>query len=175
MSQLPPPPDCHTSIIVFFMATRCNIKSCLACYTGTAFTTQHFESAVFIRHDHNSKQKMNKIFASQLKYSPYLHLDDDLIIMKHPLVPFSEETIKECDKTYTYIKDGEVVKTDGATLRLIHTPGHSTDHLVLTLQEENTIFSGDCVLGHGTTVCLIKLKYPTGPCISSKLFFLEVQ
>ena len=63
------------------------------------------------------------------------------------------------DKTYTYIKDGEVVKTDGATLRLIHTPGHATDHLVLTLQEENTIFSGDCVLGHGTTVCL---KYPTG-------------
>jgi glyoxylase-like metal-dependent hydrolase (beta-lactamase superfamily II) len=76
--------------------------------------------------------------------------------MKHPLVPFNDETISNCDRTYTYITDNEVVKTDGATLRLIHTPGHTTDHLVLKLQEENTIFSADCVLGHGTAVCPLK-------------------
>lgn len=73
--------------------------------------------------------------------------------MKHPLVPFTEETIPNCSKTYTYIKDNEEVKTDGATLKLLHTPGHTTDHLVITLQEENTVFSADCVLGHGTAVC----------------------
>ncbi|XP_028405953.1 endoribonuclease LACTB2-like isoform X2 [Dendronephthya gigantea] len=78
--------------------------------------------------------------------------DEDLLIMKHPLVPFQEETIPNCSKKYTYIKDNEEIKTDGATLRLLHTPGHTTDHLVLTLLEENTVFSADCVLGHGTAI-----------------------
>ena len=76
-----------------------------------------------------------------------------MTIIKHPLAPFKEESIGKCSKKYTYIADNEIVKTEGATLKLLHTPGHTTDHLVLTLQEENTVFSGDCVLGHGTAVC----------------------
>ena len=49
--------------------------------------------------------------------------------------------------------DGDaVVEADGVTLRAIHTPGHAPDHLCYYLEQEKALFTGDVVLGAGTTV-----------------------
>lgn len=51
-----------------------------------------------------------------------------------------------------YLKDEEEIEVEGATVKMHLTPGHAKDHLAMYLKEEDTLFSGDCVLGEGSVV-----------------------
>jgi endoribonuclease LACTB2 len=50
------------------------------------------------------------------------------------------------------VDDGSEIRTEGATLQAIWTPGHAWDHLCWYMPEEHALFTGDVVLGAGTTV-----------------------
>ena len=48
------------------------------------------------------------------------------------------------------IADTQIFSVEGATVRAVHAPGHSHDHMCFILEEENAMFTGDNVLGHGS-------------------------
>lgn len=50
------------------------------------------------------------------------------------------------------VRNGDAIQGDGWTLEAVHTPGHTSNHLCYALVEENSLFSGDHVMGWSTTV-----------------------
>jgi glyoxylase-like metal-dependent hydrolase (beta-lactamase superfamily II) len=47
---------------------------------------------------------------------------------------------------------GDTVRTGGCELRVIETPGHTSDSVCLLLEADSAVLTGDTVLGRGTTV-----------------------
>lgn len=72
----------------------------------------------------------------------------DLPVHKHPW-PGKDEAY---DIALEPVNDGDIISGDGYTLKAIHTPGHARDHICYYLEEEQALFTGDVILGVGTTV-----------------------
>ena len=49
-------------------------------------------------------------------------------------------------------KDGSIISADDWTIECVHTPGHTSNHLCFALLEENSMFTGDHVMGWSTSV-----------------------
>jgi glyoxylase-like metal-dependent hydrolase (beta-lactamase superfamily II) len=52
----------------------------------------------------------------------------------------------------TPVADGDVVRVDGLQLDVLGTPGHSSDSVTFFDRDEGCLYTGDTVLGRGTTV-----------------------
>lgn len=77
-----------------------------------------------------------------LSYVPKVH--------KYPRLDKPEQDIGKID--VIPLVDGQKIDVEGASVEILHTPGHTTDHVVLHVKEENVLLSADCILGEGTAV-----------------------
>jgi glyoxylase-like metal-dependent hydrolase (beta-lactamase superfamily II) len=50
------------------------------------------------------------------------------------------------------LRDGHVVDDGAVAVRTVHTPGHTPDHVAFLIEEEAMMFTGDAVLGRGTSI-----------------------
>ncbi|HUR51077.1 MAG TPA: MBL fold metallo-hydrolase [Mycobacteriales bacterium] len=93
--------------------------------------------------------------------------DVSLIVLTHGHYDHSEGArrlhemtgahVLSLDPSYTIggealTEDGEVFGAAGVTLRLLHTPGHSSDSVSLYVEDDPAVLTGDTILGRGTTV-----------------------
>lgn len=56
------------------------------------------------------------------------------------------------------LADGDVVRAGSLNITALHTPGHSSDHLAFWLPPDRAVFTGDLVLGQGSSM----VTYPEG-------------
>jgi glyoxylase-like metal-dependent hydrolase (beta-lactamase superfamily II) len=61
-------------------------------------------------------------------------------------------------KRYPDLGDGDVVRAGKLNIVALHTPGHSADHLCFWLADDRALFTGDLVLGRGSSM----VTYPEG-------------
>ena len=50
-----------------------------------------------------------------------------------------------------HLRDGQQVTAGALTLTAVHTPGHTSDHMVFHVPAARALFAGDAVLGRGTS------------------------
>jgi glyoxylase-like metal-dependent hydrolase (beta-lactamase superfamily II) len=56
------------------------------------------------------------------------------------------------------LRDGDIVRAGNLNLKALYTPGHSADHLCFLIPEDGAIFTGDLILGQGSSM----VTYPEG-------------
>jgi glyoxylase-like metal-dependent hydrolase (beta-lactamase superfamily II) len=61
-------------------------------------------------------------------------------------------------RRYPELADGDVVRVGTLNVTALHTPGHSADHLCFWLAGDRTVFTGDLILGRGSSM----VTYPEG-------------
>ena len=74
-----------------------------------------------------------------------------------PLAAFGHGNLAVCEDA-SPVHDGQRIEAGRVTLVAVHTPGHASDHLSYWLEQERALFTGDHILGRGTTV----IAHPDG-------------
>ena len=104
--------------------------------------------SLFITHthaDHSSAARVIKenLGCTSFGYGPYKRKNFDTNFEEGHDLTFKPDV---------QLNDGEIVKGSGWTIRAIHTPGHTSNHMCYGLEEKSILFTGDHIMGWSTTV-----------------------
>ncbi|MEP3452236.1 MAG: MBL fold metallo-hydrolase [Parasphingorhabdus sp.] len=66
--------------------------------------------------------------------------------------PRADESFDKLYQPDQVLVDGETVSGDGWTIEAVATPGHTSNHLCLSVQESGALFTGDHVMAWSTSV-----------------------
>lgn len=85
-----------------------------------------------------------------------------LVTHSHPdHLPLAERFARPHHATvrrHPELQDGDVVRAGNVNITALYTPGHSADHLSFLLAEDRAVFTGDLILGQGSSM----VTYPEG-------------
>ena len=86
-------------------------------------------AAVLVTHDHPDHAPGASAFAARVG------------------APLHAFRLREAD----HLRDDQQVTAGALTLRAVHTPGHTSDHMAFHVPAHGALFTGDAVLGRGTS------------------------
>ena len=103
---------------------------------------------LFITHTHADHSPAAKILKEKINcitygYGPYTRKNYDSDFEEGHDLTFNPDII---------LSDGEIIKGKNWTIRAIHTPGHTSNHMCYGLEENSILFTGDHIMGWSTTV-----------------------
>lgn len=85
-----------------------------------------------------------------------------LVTHSHPdHLPLAERFVRPHHvsvQRYPELGDGDIVRVGALNITALYTPGHSADHLSFLIGQEDTVFTGDLILGQGSSM----VTYPEG-------------
>jgi len=97
-------------------------------------------AAIVCTHGHNDHINAALALAAATGEPPIALHDDDRLLW---------DEVHPARSPDLPLKDGQTFEVGGATLRVIHTPGHSPGGVCLHLEEEKVLFSGDTLFNGG--------------------------
>jgi glyoxylase-like metal-dependent hydrolase (beta-lactamase superfamily II) len=85
------------------------------------------------------------------------HVAGAPVLARHyPLASFAKFPWPEEDSRYDVawhtLAEGDAIAAGGTTLTVLHTPGHSPDHVAFWHEATRTVFTGDLVIGSGSVM-----------------------
>jgi glyoxylase-like metal-dependent hydrolase (beta-lactamase superfamily II) len=86
-------------------------------------------------------------------HSPGVKLLQDILDI--PAFGLITESSKNQDltfKPYSLLQHNEIINVENNKLRVVHTPGHASNHLCYLLEDEGMIFTGDHIMNGSTVV-----------------------